>query len=62
MFVEKTIMLSGLGPERRTVVARLDDSASTTLFGPTDTILGHAIRLGDPRGGRGESPLQCTSG
>ncbi len=58
----ETVVLSGLGPGRRAVEARLNDSATTTLVGPAGAILGNAIRLWHACGGGGEPPLQRTSG
>ena len=61
MLVENNSVLQPRA-ECRAVVARLDDSATTTLLGPSDTILGDAISLWHPRGGGGEPPLQRASG
>ena len=55
-------MFSSLGPERRAVVPRLDDSATATLFGHADTIFGNAICLRQSGGGGRQPPTQSPSG
>ena len=51
--------LARWGPERSGIKSRLDDSATSTFSGPSDTIFGDAVRLRHPRGGSSQPPFQC---
>ena len=55
MFVENCFL-----PERLGIESRLDDSATTTFLGPTDTIFGDTVGLRHPRRGSGESPTDSA--
>ena len=57
----EAVVLSSLGPGCRAVEARLDDSATATLFGLADTVLGDSTGLWHVCSGVGEPPLLRTS-
>ena len=55
---KEAMTFSRNGPERLGIEPKLDDSASTTLLGSTNTMFGDAVSLRHPRGGGGQPPLQ----